>query len=110
MEIGKSGIEKSGKSEEIGKIERDRAGRLLVIMRTMSKREISSEIDSSVHCFKIFEREKYVINMHRRSVTNQTLKDLKEIARAENVPYSKGNKAQLIERIQKYRDTVGDSV
>ena len=45
--------------------------------------------------------------MHRRSVTNQTLKDLKEIARAENVPYSKGNKAQLIERIQKYRDTVG---
>ena len=38
---------------------------------------------------------------------NQTLKDLKEIARAEHVPYSKGNKAQLIERIQRYRDTVG---
>lgn len=38
---------------------------------------------------------------------NQTLKDLKEIARAENVPYSRRNKAQLIERIQRYRDTVG---
>ena len=45
--------------------------------------------------------------MSRRSVMNQTLKDLKEIARAEHVPYSKGSKAQLIERIQRYRDTVG---
>ena len=45
--------------------------------------------------------------MHRGSATNQTLKDLKEIARAENVPHSKGSKAQLIERIQRYRDTVG---
>ena len=38
---------------------------------------------------------------------NETLKDLKEIARAENVPYSGRNKAQLIECIQRYRDTVG---
>ena len=51
--------------------------------------------------------QKCIINMSRRSVMNQTLKDLKEIARAEHVPYSKGNKAQLIERIQRYRDTVG---
>ena len=27
---------------------------------------------------------------------NQTLKDLKEIARAEHVPYSKGNKAEKV--------------
>ena len=34
--------------------------------------------------------------MSKRSVTNQTLKDLKEIARAEHVPYSKGNKAEKV--------------
>ena len=72
-----------------------------MIMRTMSKREIPSEKSMLV------ERKKSIINMHKRSVTNQTLKDLKEIARAENVPYSRGNKQQLIERIQQYRDTVG---
>ena len=38
---------------------------------------------------------------------NQTRRELIEIAKAENVPYSKRNKAQLIERIQQYRDTVG---
>jgi len=35
---------------------------------------------------------------------NQTYKELVEIAKAENVPYSRTNKATLIERIQHYRD------
>ena len=38
---------------------------------------------------------------------NQTYKELVEIARAENVPYSRTNKGMLIERIKHYRDTVG---
>ena len=38
---------------------------------------------------------------------NQTYKVLKEIAKAENVPYSRTNKATLVNRIQHYRDTVG---
>ena len=44
---------------------------------------------------------------HNNPMMNQTRRELIEIAKAENVPYSRGNKAQLIERIQKYRDTVG---
>ena len=55
----------------------------------------------------LFGVRKCIINMYKRSVMNETLKDLKEIARAENVPYSGRNKAQLIECIQRYRDTVG---
>ena len=38
---------------------------------------------------------------------NQTYKELVNIARAENVPYSKTNKRSLVDRIQQYRDTVG---
>lgn len=38
---------------------------------------------------------------------NQTYKELKEIARVENVPYSRTNKSTLVERIQHYRATVG---
>ena len=34
--------------------------------------------------------------MSKRSVMNQTLKDLKGIARAEHVLYSKGNKAEKV--------------
>ena len=44
---------------------------------------------------------------HNNPMMNQTRRELIEIAKAENVPYSKRNKAQLIERIQQYRDTVG---
>jgi len=40
------------------------------------------------------------------SMMNQTYKELREIARAENVPYSKTSKGILIKRIQHYRDTV----
>ena len=38
---------------------------------------------------------------------NQTYKELIQIARAENAPYSRANKSTLISRIQQYRDTVG---
>ena len=45
--------------------------------------------------------------MNKLSMMNQTYKELKEIARAENVPYSGTNKGTLVARIQHYRDTVG---
>ena len=38
---------------------------------------------------------------------NKTLKELRDIARAEHVPFSRVNKNALIERIQHHRDTVG---
>ena len=38
---------------------------------------------------------------------NQTRRELVEIAKAENVPYSGLNKNALVGRIQQYRDTVG---
>ena len=41
------------------------------------------------------------------ALMNQTYNSLRNIARAENVPYSRTNKQTLIERIQQYRDTVG---
>ena len=73
-----------------------------MIMRTMSEGEIPWEIDSSVHCFKIFEREKYVINMHkRRSVTNQTIKALRAIAKERGLRrYSKLRKAELVSLLE----------
>ena len=40
------------------------------------------------------------------SMMNQTYKELIQIARAENIPYSRSNKATLIDRIQHYRSTV----
>ena len=38
---------------------------------------------------------------------NKPLKELRDIARAEYVPFSRVNKNTLIERIQHHRDTVG---
>ena len=44
---------------------------------------------------------------NNNTLMNQTLNELRNIAQAENVPFSKANKKTLTERITHYRDTVG---
>ena len=57
---------------------------------------------------KILKPKNVIIKMNSLTVLmNQTRKELVTIARAENVPYSRVDKATLAGRIRDYRDTVG---
>ena len=47
------------------------------------------------------------MNNNNNTLMNKTLNELRSIAQAENVPFSKANKKTLTDRITHYRETVG---